>query len=309
MQTELNKGTVRCAQEMIQEAMKLQEQKRSIYFRGQDWEDKKDKDKKEELQLLPSIGRLDKCEFTGKKLEPERIRLTMERDLLHRFSRYAYLELKRAPGEWEALFLARHHGLPTRLLDWTSNPLIALFHAAQCKEPKVDAAVWAIVRKNENEAQGDGVKEIDLLREERKTKIKGDKLYYQKSGELPVEDDKKKLGNLSVEDLQNPLRLKGVRILYPLYVHPRMIAQHSFFTIQDNPWSPLEKYKGSNQEKYIDIKTIYRWKVPQVNRWDIVNELERLGIDNRILFPDLDGLAKGLWQLEIIRKSNSQTDK
>ena len=38
------------------------------------------------------------------------------------------------------------------------------------------------------------------------------------------------------------------------------------------------------------------------HKTDIVLELERLAINRRILFPDLDGLARGLWQTEIIQE-------
>ena len=297
MEIKKDEKSICCVQDMIEIALDLEENvSRAIYFRGQEYED--DEDKK--LGLLPTIGRMQK--FVDQQLT---FNTESERNLLHRFCRWAYLESNRALGEWEALFLARHHGLPVRLLDWTANPLVALYFAAKCEKlhfvkngrPKPrDAVVWAIIKKLSR------AHDIDLLREESKSKIEieKDELYYNSKDKLPI-SCLNKLDNLSFEYLQKPLRLKGVRLLSPFYNSPRMIVQNCFFTIQDNPWKPLEEYDEVKQEKYFDIERILQWTVPAKHRWEIITQLERVGIGNRTLFPDLDGLAKGLWQLEMVR--------
>jgi hypothetical protein len=48
-------------------------------------------------------------------------------------------------------------------------------------------------------------------------------------------------------------------------------------------------------------QALRKWKILKDSRLPIINELVSLGIHNQVLYPDLDGLAKGLWQIEVVR--------
>lgn len=89
--------------------------------------------------LLPSIARLTQQvnDYANWNI--------FQLDLLERFVRFASPFLERAPKnsvEW--LVHAQHYGVPTRLLDWTTNPLKALFWAVENRSVEnVDGVVWA----------------------------------------------------------------------------------------------------------------------------------------------------------------------
>ena len=91
-------------------------------------------------RLIPTIGR--EQSYCGKS---SNFNLRQERNLLHRFRRRVFPHVGRILNEWDALMLARHHCLPTRLLDWTRNPMAALYFAATTDQSE-NGNVWVIGR-------------------------------------------------------------------------------------------------------------------------------------------------------------------
>ncbi len=100
-------------------------EKPSYFFRGVSQKDYK---------LIPSITR-----------PPTKLNLNaLESDFLEKFKERIIAYYNPVPAsDWEILMIGQHHGMQTRLLDWTTNPLVALFFSCE-KDFSVDGRVYRI---------------------------------------------------------------------------------------------------------------------------------------------------------------------
>ncbi len=93
-------------------------------------------------KLIPRIARKNPREDTGET----------EKQLLHQLRRLgAALLSSPEPDDWDLLVWAQHFGMATRLLDWSANPLVALWFA--CADPLKDTDVYVYALKADSLVQ------------------------------------------------------------------------------------------------------------------------------------------------------------
>jgi hypothetical protein len=94
---------------------------------------------------------------------------------------------------------------------------------------------------------------------------------------------------------------QGIRILFPFFNSPRAVAQDGAYTIHPDPWRPLDCYRNEPFEKCrLNIERLYTWLIPSDAKLEILQQLNRLGITRRTAFPDLDGIARSLWETQVL---------
>lgn len=161
------------------------------------------------------------------------------------------------------LFLAQHYGLPTRLLDWTENPLVAAYFAVQDSSDS-DACIWALWPTRLNRV----VNEANDLVQIRDPKIR-------KIAESAF------TGNKSPKEVI--IALDGQEI------DPRMLAQMGKFTLHSDP-TPLQQAPESvNSPAWLR-----QFVIPKDAKDSIYAQLSAFGIRHSNLFPDLASLATDL---------------
>ncbi|HBP0923506.1 TPA: FRG domain-containing protein [Pseudomonas aeruginosa] len=210
--------------------------------------------------------------FPNHRLEPTLLRhpkirsgettpLIVEQNLKNRFRQTSAPFLSNTPTtDFDWLFLQQHYGVPTRLLDWTENPFIALYFALSSSSQTENACVWML----------DPIKWNQLALNNPQLDRVPDALMPQATQFLSNPGD-----DFSPSD---PIAIFGN------HTNPRITAQRGTFVMFCRSTDPMENKNYAEQclKCYVineDFKT------------NIYEKLLSIGYTHSVVYPDLSGLG------------------
>jgi FRG domain len=196
----------------------------------------------------------------------------VELSMLRNFRKYAHEQTKSGVDTiWHWLAVGQHHGLPTRLIDWTYSPLVALHFATENPvDFDRDGLVWCVNFVKANTLLPKRLRAI--LEEEH-----SDTFTAEMLGEFR-----------SLRAFDALAREPFVVFLEPPSLDTRILNQFALFSLMPTPGARLDAWL----EQHPDL--CRRVLVPAELKWEIRDKLDQANINERTLFPGLDGLSRWL---------------
>ena len=195
----------------------------------------------------------------------------LELSLLRNFRKYARAEAAPADSIWDWLALGQHHGLPTRLLDWTYSPLVALHFATENPADfDRDGVVWC----------------VDFVAANRRLPLRLRRMLKDEGSDTFTVD--MLAAFTSIREFDRLSREPFVVFLEPPAVDRRILNQFALFALMSDPTATLDDWV----QRHPDL--CRRVIVPAALKWEIRDKLDQANVNERVLFPGLDGLSRWL---------------
>ncbi len=197
----------------------------------------------------------------------------LEKHLLRNFRKYAHREAVPADSVWNWLATAQHYGLPTRLLDWTYSPYVALhFATVNLERSGVDGVIWCVDYHKAHQMLPLPLR--NLLEDEGANVVTAEIL-----GRFATS-----LGELDQHGQQHPF----VIFFEPPSIDDRIVNQHALFSLMPSAATLMDEWLRGHEELYRRIV------IPAGLKWEIRDKLDQSNITERVMFPGLDGLSRWL---------------
>lgn len=195
----------------------------------------------------------------------------LEHQFLMSYQSYVDKEL----SSWDLYALMQHHGLPTRLLDWSESALVALYFALTSEpESTSDRGIW-VMNPYELNRKTIGINSLFCPAIISSNQITKD---INLDSYLPV--------NLKPGNLEKVLPEKPVAINATQHLK-RVSAQKGCFTVNGYSQNSIDSYlAGTNYCQLVKIKLS-----SQAERLKMINVLSKFGIDEEFIYQDLDSLC------------------
>jgi hypothetical protein len=197
----------------------------------------------------------------------------LEHHLLRNFRKYAHENtVPDTTSVWNWLAIAQHHGLPTRLLDWTYSPYVALHFATDDLEAYNDnGVIWALNYVKAAEFMPPRLRET--LRQEGSNVFTPELLQ-------PVCATLRELATMQHQPF--------LMFLEPPSIDARIIHQYALFSLMSTAQAAVDDWLSEHPELF------FRIIIPARLKWEVRDKLDQANINERLLFPGLGGLSRWL---------------